>query len=710
MAVMTVMMLDLIQRHSERLMWAMIVVLGLMASSGLAYGQFTGGEQIIAVRSGDAVAPNKQNRSMLDSFQVVNTLEEAVTLARRLRTSAAGSAVATSSAAIVIELQPGIHRLTEPLRLSARDSGTIERPLIIRSAAAGPAVIRGSQTIVATSPTSAELARFPLASRPHLKAYNLPTSAADTPLVDISRRHDTHPGPVPFEVFDGEGALRPARWPNGGWTTGTSRSEGGITFSADPDRMARWKDERELWVSGFFRWNWAYETRPATTVGFAGELALESVPQYGFAKTFRMAVHHAASELDEPGEWVRLLDRRRLIVWPRDRAAELEISVAEQLIVIDGARHVRLEGLTLERVRGEAIAVRDGHDIAIAGCTIRLTGGRAISVEGGLRNSVSGGRIDDAGEGGVRLSGGDRQTLQSAGHSVSDTVIRRFSRLGLTCRPAVSLEGVGNRAEGNAISDGPHMAIFFSGNDHIITLNEIADVVADTSDAGAIYTGRDWTAQGTVIKHNFIHDVRSHDGFEVKGVYLDDFASGIMVDANLFVRVDQPVFIGGGRDNVISNNVFIASQPAVYIDGRGRTWATDAISKPTSELYTALAAVPTKSMSWIERYPRLYSLLADDPADPKRNVASGNRVMAGKVYELLPEVKASQQRLELADATRPSLKAATYGRSNAAELSRRAVEMEPDIRAAFTHRPSAELPYSQMDRATILAARVPVPR
>ena len=679
-----------------------VVAMGLMTSPGMTFGQSTNGERVIAVRAEAGIAAKPRTWSTPDSSNVVDTLGEAVALAKQIR--------ATGGAATVIELQPGIHRLTQPLRLSARDSGTAQRPLIIRSSAAGRAVIRGSQPILARSPTATELARFPVTSRPHLKAYDLPPTAAAAPRIDIPRRHDIQPGPLAFEVFDGNGALHPARWPNVGWATGASRTETGVTFTVDPARMARWTNDPDLWVSGFFRWNWAFETRPATALnGSVGEMALDGVPQYGFAKAFRIAVHHVAAELDVPGEWVRLHDQRRLIVWPRDETA-LEISVAEHLIVIDGARHVRMEGLTFERVRGEAITVRDSHDIEIVECAIRWIGGRAISIVGGLRNGVSRSLIEDAGEGGVRIAGGDRKLLQPAGHFVSDTIIRRFSRLGKTYRPAVALEGVGNRAEGNAISDGPHMAIFFSGNEHVIAMNEIANVVAATSDAGAIYTGRDWTAQGTVIRHNFIHDVRGQDGFEVKGIYLDDFASGITVDANLFVRVDQPVFIGGGRDNVISNNVFIASEPAIHIDGRGRTWAADAIANATSELNTALAAVPTASLLWIERFPRLYTLLTDDPADPKRTTARGNRVIGGEVYRLLPEVNAGQQRLQPAATTRPGPTVATPAQGDALMHARTATEIEPQIGAAFALRPGLDMPYSRMDRAAILANSRSTPR
>jgi len=133
--------------------------------------------------------------------------------------------------------------------------------------------------------------------------------------------------------------------------------------------------------------------------------------------------------------------------------------------------------------------------------------------------------IEDIGEGGVVLSGGDRQTLTPANLYVERSTIRRFERVSRTYRPAILLNGVGNRAVGNKISDSPHTAILFTGNDHLISQNEIFDVCKETGDAGAIYTGRDWSARGTVISDNHIHDIAPNVAMGgTIGVYLEDQA------------------------------------------------------------------------------------------------------------------------------------------------------------------------------------------
>jgi hypothetical protein len=229
------------------------------------------------------------------------------------------------------------------------------------------------------------------------------------------------------------------------------------------------------------------------------------------------------------------------------------------------------------------------------------------------------------------LAGGDRQTLIPANLYVERSTIRRFARLTRTVQPAIRMSGVGNRAVGNKISDAPHIAILFIGNDHLISQNEIFDVCIETGDAGVIYTGRDWTARGTVISDNHIHDIPANVAIgTTKGVYLDDQASGITVRGNLFERTAEAVFIGGGRDNLIEENKFIDTPIAIHLDSRGRGWQKAATDDPNGTLRKNLAAVPYNKSPYKERYHHLSNILEDDPGMPKYNVARNN-LMIGKL-------------------------------------------------------------------------------
>jgi hypothetical protein len=171
---------------------------------------------------------------------------------------------------------------------------------------------------------------------------------------------------------------------------------------------------------------------------------------------------------------------------------------------------------------------------------------------------------------------------------------------------------VGVRVAHNSIHHAPHTGILFYGNDHLFEYNSIHHVVQWSSDAGAIYGGRDWGYRGTMIRHNFIHHLHSaFPGSGQQGVYFDDCISGETVYGNVFYEIGcAGIQSGGGRDNIMTNNVFVKCQYALLTDNRGvekivndgSDW--DLLSKiqgvnykqaPWSKAYPALAAIPN---SW----------------------------------------------------------------------------------------------------------------
>jgi hypothetical protein len=611
-------------------------------------------------------------------------------------------------ASIVIELQPGIHRIDVPVLLGPEDGGTAVSPLVLR-ASGGDVRLSGGKPLRPLQPDAALLAKYPEKARPYLAVYAMPEILSAAPRALNVRRQDRGSGPAPFEIMDAKGPLKSARWPNAGWAPGVAlkRADGSITVGDQGGWTETPTPTSDVWIAGFLKHDWDFQQIALVGRDLAtGGLVLEETPQFGYGEKFRFAIQHAANALDEPGEWHRDPATGHLVVWPRtDGGRALEASAAQSLLVLKGVDHVRIEGMTFEAARGDAIRIEGGNRIEIANATFRNIGGRAVVIEGASRSGIRNSRIFDTGDGGVVVSGGDRTALAPAGLYVVDTIIERFARLGLTYRPAIALHGVGNTARGNLIMDGPHYAIDFSGNDHVIALNEIAYVVKEAGDAGAIYTGRDWTWQGNVVTNNFLHDIRPLPGLDVKGVYLDDWASGTTVDGNVFLRVDQPVFIGGGRDNRVRGNLFVASEPGIHIDGRGLTWWPDAVTRPDEVLQTRLRAMPTATPLWRQRYPELSGVLSDEPQKPKRNAASGNVFLGGAAYRLLPEVDAKAQNL-VPDADSRRIDAAIP-----AVDKRRIVEAQSamELRAALSSHLEAKfllsLPLEQMDRWRQLGAR-----
>jgi hypothetical protein len=224
----------------------------------------------------------------------------------------------------------------------------------------------------------------------------------------------------------------------------------------------------------------------------------------------------------------------------------------------------------------------------------------------------------------LHVSGGDRTILHPAQHEIINNHIHDFSQWLRTGQYGIFIEGVGQRVAHNLIHDAPFEAIYQRGNDHLLEYNEVYRVCTETGDAGAIHTGRDFTWQGNVIRYNYWHDLKGPGLHGVTAVYLDDFSSGYEIYGNIFYRAGRAVELGGGRDNLVTNNLFVECQPSIHLDARGLSWAANYFNGEYPTLFETYQALHADQPPYATRYPKLKNLLQDAPAVPKGNVITKN--------------------------------------------------------------------------------------
>jgi hypothetical protein len=458
------------------------------------------------------------------------------------------------------------------------------------------------------------------------------------------------------ELFCNGKPLTAARWPNTGfatiaevvnkgsskeWTKPGEPQFGGTFRVKDSAKLGQWAAAQNVWLSGYWGNDWADDTMPAGKIDVeAGTMTLGLPTTYGLAKIARYTVTNLPEELDAPGEYWLDPATKRAYFWLSDGVdaahAELVVSLlGEPLITLDGAKDVEIAGLEFFAGRGVAVRAAGVENLRIEQCTFRDTGTIAIELDG-RESVVRGCTFEDIGAGGVTVTGGDRVTLTHAGNEVRDCTFRRCGRTHRTYQPAVKLDGVGQVVANNRFEELPHFAIWFAGNEHVIELNDISRVLLETGDSGAIYCGRDWTLHGTVIKHNLFHDIQGTDARYQNAVYLDDMASGISVEGNIFVNCHWGMLIGGGRDVHIRGNVFDSCGMAMSFDKRGVGWMAKNIADPEkSTLHQRLRAVPIDKEPWRTRYPSLQAYLTDRFGRPVGGVVEGNVCFATPLGKIL---------------------------------------------------------------------------
>lgn len=551
---------------------------------------------------------------------------------------------------VTIWIGAGTHNLEQGLELTAEDSGAAGKPIVYRAAAEGRARVTGGKTVTGWRKVEdpALLARLASVARGNVVQADLKSQG----ITDFGRFRSRGFGrptvPAALELFFQDRPMTLSQWPNAGFekiagTPDAARDEHGGTlgklaagFNYEGDRPQRWADTSDIWIHGYWAYDWANSYERVASIDTQKRLIKTDPPHgnYGFRTGQRFCFLNILEELDEPGEWY--LDRKTgvLYFWPPAPLGrgDVTVSLAEvPLIRMNSASHVQIHGLTFECGRADGIQINGGSDNVVADCTIRHMGNGAVTVNGGTSHGVVNCVIYQMGDGGIALTGGDRKTLTPAHHYARSNHLHHLARWSRCYAPAIAMTGVGIHASNNLIHDHPHCAILFWGNEHLVELNEIHHVCLETGDVGAIYTGRDYTFRGNVIRHNFIHHTGGV-GMGSMGIYMDDCVSGTQIYGNILWKLHRAVFLGGGRDFKVENNIFVDCAPAVELDGRGLSKAAVWHDMVYQTMKQRLADVNWREPPYRTRYPELADLepyYAKDDGVPPGNVLVARNICVG---------------------------------------------------------------------------------
>lgn len=531
-----------------------------------------------------------------------------------------------------IVLAPGDYPVRRTIELDASESGlTVDGD--------GKARLLGGEVVKSWRPVrdADVLARLTPEARAHVVACDLP----DLDLGEMKRRGFGLPEQTAgLELFFGHRPMPLARYPNEGWLR-TASAPNAKAFTYDGDRPDRWKSLGDVWTLGYWSFDWAESYEKAAHIDRQTRtVELADTPVYPVAKGRRFVFLNVLEELDRPGEWYLDRPHRILYFWPPSPIGESEalVSVASgPLLRARNAANLTLRGLDLEGGRDGAIRIEGGENDRVEGCRIENFGTYGVAVAGGRNSGVAGCSLTGLGELGISLDGGDRQTLTPAGLYADDNHLWAYSRWRRTYAPAIEISGVGNRASHNLIHDAPHNAILLSGNDHLLEYNDVSRVCTETGDAGAFYMGRDTTMRGNRIRFNRFREigptVRTSGNFDgVSSVYLDDCFAGVTIFGNVFEGPGIGVLLGGGRDNAIENNVFLAKSPAILFDARGKGWAAASVG-PGGVIRQRIEEVHGDQPPYTTRYPRLAGILRSDLGFPAGNAVVRNVDLGGKWIE-----------------------------------------------------------------------------
>lgn len=419
-------------------------------------------------------------------------------------------------------------------------------------------------------------------------------------------------------------------------------------FVPDDDKFTKMQKAEEAMLFGYWAYDWAPNHHSIKAIDSDKNTIEVDTPytRYGYwdgrGKDKQIGKFYATNifeGLDEEGTWFVDRKEKSLYIHPYPGQNEVEIPVCDVLFKGDGVKDANFEDLLICQSNSCAFKLEQVSNITIKNVTIKNIGEWGI-----VANKSSGVKVIDCtlhclGGGGIYLDGGDRVNLISSGHVVKNCEIYDTTRYYTVYASAIELKGVNAVVSGCKLHDLPHFAVYYHGNNHIIENNEIYKVCNYSNDAGAIYTGRDYTFYGNIIRNNFLHDLYGLENKGCSGLYFDDYVSNAEVYGNIFANIFYSIQLGGGHDFEIHDNIFYNCD-FMLLDNRAREgfWSHDYAVHVRKRLMES----PYKNDVWKKAYPKLYNadVESNDFFLPYGNSITNNRfINCGDIMMEAPEIK-----------------------------------------------------------------------
>ena len=505
---------------------------------------------------------------------------------------------------ITVLVKAGTYTITEPIVLTAEDSGTKDCPITYLGEE-GTTIVGGvALTAADFAPATGSAAKyFQAEAKDKIVQLDLTKLGFTAEQTASWQQKGQYRENISFLSVNGERQTI-ARYPNEGFifieggdeigfdgelvtdfTSSTELSHYVIEYGDDHfDRVTGWDSGTKIYVRA--RWNvlWCPDdsyvlefdkTTDKMNVKFNGGYAADKGGIFYF--------YNIPEELDAPGEYY-IDENAVLYYYPIEGfdTAAVTLPASEGLINLDGASYITFDNLTLTSSLRNAFEGKDTKGITILDCEISSIKKDAINFKGlNFDLTIQGNYIYDIGNSGIDLIAGDTATITDGNCRIYNNYLRQWSVTG-AYGYGITVGGVGILVDHNTLTDanfkGPHIK---GGVNITMEYNHVFDILNFTDDVGAI-SGDGKDNANINVQYNYVHDIGAVEitkaikavnpdfkCYPSAGLYYDGMASYYTSTGNVIAGIyGNGVLLNAGRQNALYGNLFVDCANT-YIDAAG---------------------------------------------------------------------------------------------------------------------------------------------
>ncbi len=366
---------------------------------------------------------------------------------------------------------------------------------------------------------------------------------------------------------------------------------------------------------------------PAAPIFPTNGVRRPSMTTFGVTEPGRFTIVNSLYELDQAGEYYIDRSNRRLLMIPptsfNPGTSTVELTMNQQPVLdVEGGRYITFDGLVIQNGRFMGAYLNGCYEVNLQNSIVRNVGHYGVAIDNSYRTTVSSSVITGTGEGGVDIQSGDRATLTQGGNVVSDSIIKNFGRLLKFYTPGVRLEGCGNAARNNTISDAPGEGVLLRGNLNTVENNSFARLSQEEGDCGVVMSNHNVADHGNAILGNKFQEINLLPyGYwkVVSAVMVDGGGGGLRIEGNAFHNIARAVNLLPACDVTVRNNAFFGSSTYAI-----NPQSTEFIPSADPFEYSNYMRQPWQGSLWRTSFPHLYEWLVSGVSAPMYYTVDNN--------------------------------------------------------------------------------------